>query len=93
LPLPPLISLLPGTGTHRASEGTAPTAYRPSQPGLPAPLTTPLATAPLLRCQATGNRTLIYGNTYGENFWGTASDDHGKGQNRLGQLLDKVRVL
>lgn len=38
---------------------------------------------------ATGNAKLIEGNWWGDNFWGI--DEHGFGQNHLGQLLEQVR--
>jgi len=45
---------------------------------------------PLLRKKllATGNATLIEGNTWGDTYWGVCK---GKGQNKLGKLLMELR--
>jgi ribA/ribD-fused uncharacterized protein len=38
--------------------------------------------------EATGGEQIVEGNTWGDVFWGVCK---GKGQNRLGQLLMKIR--
>lgn len=43
------------------------------------------------KLKATGKKSLVYANTYGELYWGTAVEDRNKGQNRLGKLLERVR--
>ncbi len=42
---------------------------------------------------ATGNATLIEGTTWHDNYWGICSCDKckGRGKNRLGELLMKIR--
>lgn len=37
---------------------------------------------------ATGNVTLVEGNTWGDTYWGQC---YGKGKNKLGQILERVR--
>lgn len=39
---------------------------------------------------ATGDSQLIEGNTWGDTYWGVC---RGKGQNKLGKLLMKVRDI
>lgn len=43
------------------------------------------------KLKATGKKSLVYANTYGELYWGTSVEDRHKGQNRLGKLLEKIR--
>jgi len=42
------------------------------------------------RLLATGNATLVEGNWWGDNFWGSCPPN-GRGANNLGKLLMKVR--
>ena len=44
-----------------------------------------------LKLKGTGQKSLVYANSYGEHFWGSPIDNHSKGQNHLGKLLDKIR--
>lgn len=46
---------------------------------------------PVLRekLRATGNADLVEGNTWGDTFWGVS---RGKGENRLGKILMKIRA-
>jgi predicted NAD-dependent protein-ADP-ribosyltransferase YbiA (DUF1768 family) len=37
---------------------------------------------------ATGTQEIVEGNTWGDTFWGQVN---GKGQNKLGKLLMKIR--
>jgi ribA/ribD-fused uncharacterized protein len=41
--------------------------------------------------KATGKKSLVYANTYGEHFWGSPVDNPSRGQNHLGSLLEKIR--
>jgi ribA/ribD-fused uncharacterized protein len=44
-----------------------------------------------IKLKETAKKSLIYGNTYGDYYWGTDVEDQNKGQNKLGKLLEKVR--
>jgi ribA/ribD-fused uncharacterized protein len=45
------------------------------------------------KLRATGDATLIEGNTWGDRFWGMVQDAEGNwsGENRLGEVLMRVR--
>ena len=43
------------------------------------------------KLKGTGLKSLVYANSYGEHFWGSPVDNHSKGQNHLGKLLEKIR--